>query len=322
MREAAFVRQNKEKWIAFEKAITLNAKISPDNLADYYIQLTNDLSYAQTYYPESKTLLYLNSIASQAHQKIYINKKESSNRIVSFWKYEFPLFFQQYHKTLFYAFLMFALATCVGIISTLYDDSFVRLILGDNYVNETLNNIDNGDPTAIYKSGGELGTFLGITINNIRVAIIAYAFGAIISVGTAYILFSNGVMLGAFFTFFYNKDLLFVASKSIWLHGTIEISVIVIAGCAGFVMGNSILFPKTYSRLVSFVKGAKDGLKIMISTIPFFIIAGFIEGFITRYSNMPVWLAMTIIFGSLALIVFYYIIYPIQLKRNYAASTH
>jgi len=322
MREAAFVKQNKEKWIAFEKAITLNSKISPDHLADYYIQLTNDLAYAQTYFQGSKTLLYLNSIASQAHQKIYINKRESSNRLVNFWKYEFPLFFQQYHRTLLYAFVIFAVATCVGIISTVYDDSFVRLILGDNYVNETLNNIDQGDPTAIYKSGGEIGTFLGITINNIRVAIIAYALGSLISVGTAYVLFSNGVMLGAFFTFFYNRDLLFVASKSIWLHGTIEISVIVIAGCAGLVMGNSILFPKTYSRMVSFVKGAKDGLKIMISTLPFFVIAGFIEGFITRYSNMPVWLAMSIIFSSLALIIFYYIIYPIQLKRQYAAAIH
>ncbi|MEM7187278.1 MAG: stage II sporulation protein M [Bacteroidota bacterium] len=322
MREAAFVKQNKEKWIAFEKAILHNSKISPDHLADYYIQLTNDLAYAQTYYQGSKTLLYLNSIASQAHQKIYINKKESSNRLVTFWKYEFPLFFKQFHRTLFYSFLIFALATCIGIISTLNDDSFVRLILGDQYVNETLNNIESGDPTAIYKSGGELGTFLGITINNIRVAIIAYAFGVLISIGTAYVLFSNGVMLGAFFTFFYNRDLLFEASKSIWLHGTIEISVIVVAGCAGLVMGNSILFPGTYSRMSSFVKGAKDGLKIMISTIPFFIVAGFIEGFITRYSNMPVWLAMTIIFASLSLIVFYYIIYPIKIHRDYAATTH
>ena len=97
MREAAFVKQNKEKWIAFETAITLNSKISPDDLADYYIQLTNDLAYAQTYYPESKTLQYLNSLASQAHQKIYINKKESKNRIINYWKYEFPLFFKQYH---------------------------------------------------------------------------------------------------------------------------------------------------------------------------------------------------------------------------------
>ncbi|GEQ85891.1 membrane protein [Patiriisocius marinistellae] len=318
MREAAFVKQNKEKWIAFEKAMRLNYQITPDYLADYYIQLTNDLAYAQTYYPESKTLQYLNSLASEAHQKIYKNKKESKNRIVSFWKYEFPIFFLQYQRTLLYAFLIFATATAIGIISTINDDSFVRLILGDNYVNQTLENIDNGDPTAIYKSGGEVGTFLGITINNIRVAFLAYAFGIITSLGTGYILFSNGVMLGAFFTFFYNRDLLFEASKTIWLHGTIEISVIVIAGCAGLIMGNSILFPKTYSRRVSFLKGAKDGLKVVVSTIPFFIIAGFIEGFVTRYSNMPVWLALSIIFSSLFLIVYYYIIYPIILNKKYA----
>ncbi|MCH2488750.1 MAG: stage II sporulation protein M [Flavobacteriales bacterium] len=322
MREAAFVKQNKEKWIAFEKAITLNSKISPDHLAEHYIQLTNDLAYAQTYYPDSKTLQYLNSLASQAHQKIYSNKKETKNRLVTFWKYEFPLFFLQHHKMLLYTFLLFAIATAIGVISTVNDDSFVRLILGDAYVNETLNNIEEGDPTAIYKSGGELGTFLGITINNIRVAIFAYAAGVITSIGTGYILFSNGVMLGAFFTFFYNRDLLFEASKTIWLHGTIEISVIVIAGCAGMVMGNSILFPKTYSRKVSFLKGAKDGLKIVISTIPFFIIAGFIEGFITRYNTMPVWLAMSIIFSSLALIIYYYIIYPIILNKKYAAGSY
>ncbi len=317
MREAAFVKQNKEKWIAFEKAIHENFKISPDQLADYYIHLTNDLSYAQTYYPDSKTLLYLNSLASQAHQKIYINKKESKNRVVEFWKTEFPLFFSQHQKTLFYTFLIFTTACCIGIISALNDSSFLRLILGDAYVNETLNNIEKGDPTAIYKSGSMVGSFLGITINNIRVAFLAYAFGVITSIGTAYVLFSNGIMLGAFMTFFYTKGLLFEASKSIWLHGTIEISVIIIAGCAGIVMGNSILFPKTYSRRVSFMKGAKDGLKIVVSTIPFFIIAGFIEGFITRYSNMPVWLAMLIIFSSLALILFYYVIYPNLLKKTY-----
>ncbi|MBL4654179.1 MAG: stage II sporulation protein M [Flavobacteriales bacterium] len=316
MREAAFVKQNKEKWIAFENAIHKKIKINPDALASYYIQLTNDLSFAQTYYPDSKTLLYLNSLASEAHQKIYINKKESKNKIVNFWKYEFPLFFKQHHKTLAYSFIIFALASGIGIISALNDDSFVRLILGDAYVNETINNISKGDPTAIYKSGSQVGTFIGITINNIKVAIFAFALGVFTSVGTAYILFSNGVMLGAFMAFFYTKGVLFEASKSVWLHGTIEISVIVIAGCAGLVMGNSILFPKTYSRRVSFMQGAKDGLKIVVSTIPFFIIAGFIEGFITRYSQMPLWLAMSIIFGSLSLIIYYYILYPIQLNKK------
>ncbi|MEO9893747.1 stage II sporulation protein M [Aurantibacter sp.] len=318
MREAAFVKQNKEKWMAFEKALTLNSQLNPDELADGYIHLTNDLAYAQTYYAESKTLLYLNSLASQAHQKIYKNKKESKNRIVSFWKTEFPLFFKQYHQTLGIAFLIFIIATAIGSLSALKDDTFVRLILGDGYVNQTLNNISEGDPTAIYKGGSEIGTFLGITINNIRVAFLAFSFGVITSIGTAYILFSNGVMLGAFITFFYTKGVFFEANKQIWLHGTIEISVIIIAGCAGLIMGNSILFPKTFSRRVSFMKGAKDGLKVVVSTIPFFVIAGFIEGFITRYSNMPNWLAFLIIGGSLALIIYYYIIYPILLNKQHA----
>lgn len=317
MREAAFVKQNKEKWIAFEKAINYNAQINPDELANGYIQLTNDLAYAQTYYADSKTLLYLNSIASQAHQKIYKNKKEQRNRIIDFWKTEFPLFFKQYHPTLGIAFLIFILAAAIGSISTIHDDSFVRLILGDAYVNETLSNIAKGDPTAIYKGGSEIGSFLGITINNIRVAFLAFAFGIIASIGTVYILFSNGVMLGAFITFFYTQHVFFEANKQIWLHGTIEISVIVIAGCAGLIMGNGILFPKTFSRRVSFMKGAKDGLKVVVSTIPFFVLAGFIEGFITRYSNMPVWLALGVIGLSLLLIVHYYIIYPILLNKKH-----
>lgn len=315
MREASFVKQNKEKWIAFEKALDNSVKINPDDLASYYIQLTNDLSYAQTYYPESKTLLYLNSLASQAHQKIYITKRESKNKIVSFWRDEFPLFFRQYHKTLLHTFLIFMAAVLIGVVSTLNDDSFVRLILGDGYVNMTIENIEKGEPMAVYKSGSSVGSFLGITINNIRVAIIAFAFGIFFSVGTIYVLFSNGIMLGAFITFFYNYGIL-EKTSTVWLHGTIEISVIVIAGCAGLVMGNSFLFPKTYSRRVAFMKGAKDGLKIVVSTIPFFIIAGFIEGFITRYGEqMPWFLAYGIIFLSLFLIVYYYIVYPILLNR-------
>ena len=203
MREASFVKRNKNKWLLFEDVLDNKEQISPDKLSDLYIEITDDLSYAKTFYPQSNTASYLNSIASKAHQKIYITKRESKNKIVSFWKYEFPLFFQQYHLMLFYTFLLFSISTCIGIVSTLNDDSFIRLILGDAYVNETINNIEKGDPTAIYKSGSEIGTFLGITINNIRVAFVAYAFGVITSIGTAWILFRNGIMLGAFFTFFY-----------------------------------------------------------------------------------------------------------------------
>ena len=123
-------------------------------------------------------------------------------------------------------------------------------------------------------------------------------------------------MLGSFLYFFYDKGLLWESSRTIWIHGTIEISVIIIAGCAGLVLGNGLLFPDTYSRLDSFKKSIKAGLKIMLSTVPFFIIAGFLEGFVTRHTEMPDWLAITIILASLTLIIYYYVIYPIKLTNQ------
>ena len=123
-------------------------------------------------------------------------------------------------------------------------------------------------------------------------------------------------MLGSFQYFFYEKGLLWESVRTIWIHGTIEISVIIVAACAGLVVGRSILFPGTYTRLASFVQGVKAGLKVVISTIPFFIIAGFLEGFVTRHTEMPDWLAILIIGLSLALILYYYVFYPILLNKR------
>ena len=316
MREAAFVKQNKDKWVAFEEALNSKRQLSPDQLSDLYIEITDHLSYTKTFYPSSNTQIYLNSIASQAHQKIYKTKRESKNRIVSFWKTEFPQMFYAHQSELLISFLVFTFFCLVGAFSSANDGDFVRSILGDGYVNMTLDNIEKGDPLAVYKQMGEFNMFLGITINNIKVALFAFALGIFLGVGTLWILLRNGLMLGSFQYFFYDKGLLWESVRTIWIHGTIEISVIIIAGCAGLVMANGMLFPGTYSRLESFKRGVKNGLKIVISTLPFFIMAGFLEGFVTRHTQMPDVLAITIIIASLGLIIFYYIIYPYQLNKK------
>ncbi|KAA1244275.1 stage II sporulation protein M [Aquimarina sp. RZ0] len=316
MREAAFVKQNKDKWLKFESVLVNNAQITPDELSSLYVEITDHLSYASTFYPKSQTFNYLNGLASNAHQKIYKTKKEKKNRFYSFWVKEFPLEFYAYQKELLIVFLISVLFTAVGVYSSATDGAFVRSILGDGYVNMTLENIANEDPMAVYKKMGETNMFLGITINNIRVALNCFILGIMLGIGTVYMLMQNFIMLGSFQYFFYEKGLLWESARTIWIHGTIEISVIIIAGCAGLVVGNSILFPKTYTRLTSFINGVKAGLKIVISTIPFFIIAGFLEGFVTRHTEMPDWLAIFIITLSLGLILFYYVIYPRQLYKK------
>lgn len=317
MREAAFVRQNKDKWVKYESLLKNNTSNSPEEIADIYVELSDDLSFAKTYYAGSNTVKYLNSLAASAHQKIYRNKKESGNRFIKFYTKEFPLHFYQFRKHLLLSFSIFFIFTLIGAYSSATNTAFVRSILGDAYVNMTLENIANNDPMAVYKEAAQTDMFLGITINNIRVALMTFAFGVIAGLGTVFLLMQNAVMLGSFQYFFYEKGLLWESARTIWIHGTIEISVIIVAGCAGLVVGRSMLFPGTYSRLKSFTMGIKDGLKIVVSTVPFFIIAGFLEGFVTRITSMPDWLAILIISLSLFAILFYYVFYPSIIYKKY-----
>ena len=299
-----------------EAFIYSKENMDTDKLASLFIELTDDLSYSRTFYPESKTTQYLNSLTAKVHQSIYKNKKERKERFIQFWKYEVPLLFYKHRMKMIVSFSIFLLSMLIGVVSSAGDSGFVRLIMGDSYVNMTLENIDKGDPLAVYKQMNGVDMFLGITFNNIRVSFIAFMLGLLISFGTAWILMSNGIMLGAFQYFFHVHDLLFESILVIWIHGTLEISAIIIAGAAGLVLGNSILFPGTFSRRESLRRGAKEGLKIVVSLVPIFIMAGFLESFVTRYTEMPVPVSLTIIIGTLSFVIWYFFIYPIRVYHN------
>lgn len=312
MREALFVKQNSEKWKAYEQLKTTR----PDELADRFIDITNDLAYARTFYPKSKTTSYLNGIASLLHQSIYKNKKEEASRFVSFWRHELPMLFYTYRRQLLYAFLFFLISAAIGALSAKYDETFVRLILGDSYVNMTNENISKGDPFGVYKQQGEMEMFLGIAANNIYVAMVTFVSGVMAAVGPVFFLLKNGVMLGSFEYYFFSKGLGMESVLVIWIHGTLEISAIIIAGAAGLVLGHGLLFPRTYTRLQAFKNSAKDGTKIAAGMVPVLLVAAFFEGFITRHTGMPLWLSISILAGSLAFIIWYVILYPLKLAKR------
>jgi hypothetical protein len=160
MREVAFIKQNKAKWLEIEQVINGKMKKNPDDLSSLYINLINDLSFSQTYYPKSKTTVYLNFLSSQIFQKIYKTKRIEENRIKYFFTTEVPLTVYQYRRYLYYAFVFFILFVGIGVISSVYDKDFATLILGEGYVNQTLENIKKGDPTAIYGTGANWSTSL------------------------------------------------------------------------------------------------------------------------------------------------------------------
>jgi uncharacterized membrane protein SpoIIM required for sporulation len=313
MREAAFLQKHAEKWQQFETLLADRENVHPDTLANLFIQLTDDVSYSRTFYPDSKTTKYLNTLAAKVHQEIYKNKREKGNRFARFWKYDVPEAMFESRRELVYAFVIFVVAILVGVISTQRDDAFARLILGDGYVNMTLENIKSGDPLGVYGRDNPFDMFVRITFNNIQVSLYAFVLGMLYSLGTAYLLFKNGIMLGVFHTFLHQNGYLGKSLMVVYIHGTFEISAIIIAGAAGFVLGNSLLFPGTFTRGESFKSGARRGMKIIAGLIPVFIAAGFLESFVTRFTSMPVILSLAIIFSSLAIVVYYFIMYPFKI---------
>lgn len=310
MKEVTFIRQNLDKWRGYEN-VAETARIStPDEIAEAYIDVTTDLAFAQTHYPLSRITLYLNNLASALHNEIYRVKRERWSRLFTFWTQEMPQTIWEARRELLTSFIIFIISIAIGVLSQWLDPDFARMFLGNAYVEMTLDNIERGEPMSVYGSMPEDMMFGMITMNNIYVSFITFVMGLFTSFGTGIMLFRNGVMVGVFQTFFAQQDLLWESMLGIWLHGTIEISSIVVAGAAGIALGNGWLFPGTYSRLQSFRQGAKRGLKIVVGTVPLFCIAGFIESFITRHTEWPVTVRLTIILLSAAFIIWYFVILP------------
>ena len=222
----------------------------PDQLADAYTELTADLAFAQTHYPRSRITIYLNNLASALHNEIYRNKREKWGRLITFWTQEVPDVMWKERRLLLLSFVIFMISVLVGVVSTLGDESFPRLILGDGYMDMTLENIAKGQPMGVYGQESEANMFLSITLNNIMVSFNVFVSGVLTSFMSGILLFRNGIMIGCFDTFFYQHGLLGESLLATMLHGTLELSAIIVAGAAGLAIGNGWLFPGTYSGSV------------------------------------------------------------------------
>ncbi|HMO61545.1 MAG TPA: stage II sporulation protein M [Ferruginibacter sp.] len=322
MREGMFIKKNVDKWNRYQQQKTDD----PDETAERFITLVDDLSYAKTFYPHSRVTRWINGIAASVYQEVYKTRKEKYSRIFSFWHTELPLLFKKHHRILGITFLVFILFVSIGVLGAAKDETFIRAVLGNGYVDMTEDNIAKGDPFGVYRDDNPFTMFVQIALNNIFVAFLACAGGLLIGLGTLYLMWQNGLMLGCFQYMFFAKGLGFKSIMVIWIHGTLEILAIVISATAGMIIANGLLFPGTYSRLVSFKRGVKDALKVMLVLVPVFILAAFLESYVTHLmsntygkapdAGLPVWAGAGILLLSFAFIAWYFIIHPIRLHRK------
>lgn len=144
-------------------------------------------------------------------------------------------------------------------------------------------------------SGGDLGLAVGtqatlagqILTNNIQVSFLAFAGGILAGVGTTLVLLFNGALIGgvAGLTVAAGRPGPFLSLVA--PHGVLELSVIAVSGAAGLTVGWALIDPGRRSRRAALGEGARGGGEIVLGTMPWFVLAGLVEGFVTP-TSLPV----------------------------------
>ncbi|NLP52789.1 stage II sporulation protein M [Bacillus sp. RO1] len=278
-----FIKQHRGQWKELEKlASDLHKRknITGKNLERFhslYQKAAQHLSYSQTYFPEEEVTFYLNGLVSKSHNLLYKDQITSWKQASDFLGHKFiGLLFEQW-KFVLVALLLFTIGGLGSYFAVLYDPLYLYSILPGDMA-------QNFDPEKLGDSDGRVDAPVmsaSILTNNIQVAILAFAGGITFGLLTVYVLIYNGIIVGAISALFWHYDKTYEFWAYIVPHGMIELTAIFIAGGAGLLMGYKLFVPGEYSRGYQLKWNAKRSLQLLLGTIPLFIIAGIIEGFIT-----------------------------------------
>jgi len=283
-------------------------RLSRDDLRRFgrlYRAVTSHLAAAQTYFPSSETSQYLNQLVAQAHASIYRSRSLTFRSLFHLFSREIPAAFQKRIRYIALAFFLFTGAVLIGFIGCYFEEDLPRIIVGDEYIDKTEDNIARGDPCAVYKTGIKPLASSMIMTNNLGVTFYAFALGVTMGIGTTLIMIFNGVVLGVIAFVFHQHQYTIEFMSTVMVHGTIELSCIFIAGGAGLLLGDAIINPGDRLRKDALVQNGKEAVKLILGIIPWLILAGLIEGFVTPIDlSLLSRIAIIIVTGALFIAYF------------------
>lgn len=290
-----FITDRKDNWERLEELLDLLRGTSLRRLSraevrefgELYRRAAADLAIARAETRDPKLVSYLNSLVIRAHGKIY---RAESNGAAVVWKFfasELPRTFRAniwYMVIAFATFMVFSVASFyLCYVSSDFSDH-----LGLEQV--ALFARENERWWLELNRANEIGSSAILT-NNILVSLKAFAFGAILGVGTLYVLAFNGLHIGGVLGVCWRENTPFAHELLTFMvgHGVVELSCIFMAGGAGMMLGYAIVNPGDLTRSQALKKKGMEAARIVVGCAVFLIFAGIIEGFLSP-SALPAWI--------------------------------
>jgi uncharacterized membrane protein SpoIIM required for sporulation len=284
LKEEQFIKTNTNTWRELEGfSIAINkkgVKSLPSNEVKKFLSTfrlcSHHLAYARTHYPDSSVVNYLNSLISKCHSHIYAVKRTSPSQLFKYIGYEFPTLLKEHKWFVLSSFAFFAFGVLLSLILVLGNTDNANIFLPAAMIESVKSGTAGGGGQWNYPLMSSY-----IMFNNISVSLRAFVFGITLGLGTIYVLFMNGALLGALTALMY----MYGNPKHYWSlilpHGVIELTAIFISGAAGLIIAKSMLLPGEFTRKHSLINGAKKAVSLVMGVIFMLVIAGIIEGFFT-----------------------------------------
>jgi len=282
-----FIKLHREEWKQLEQYISQLNKgrkhLSSETISEFdrlYQKVAQHLSYSQTYFPNEDVTYYINDLVAKSHNLLYKDQITSGKQIRDFFTRKFVGLLYEQWKFIVVAMLLFFAGGLAGFLAIVDDPLHIYSVLPADVS-------QNVDPERLGEGHDAIDSSLvsaEIMTNNIQVAILAFASGITFGILTIYLMVFNGLLVGALAGLFWHYNMTYEFWAYIVPHGMIELTAIFIAGGAGLLMGYKLFAPGKYSRAYQLKHHGKRAVQLFLGTVPLFVVAGIIEGFITPAS--------------------------------------
>jgi uncharacterized membrane protein SpoIIM required for sporulation len=293
MRVDQFYQSRRGDWQTLSQLLDRCQKgivqLSPqdvDSLGRLYHAATSDLALAQRDFPSHKVTLYLNQLVARAHAVVYRGEPMAHRRLLHFATTGFPQAYRQTLPFFLVAMLLFVLpALGAGLIINWQPHTAQWLLpAGSQDVIPSIEDQELWTDIPVHKRP-YASSF--IMQNNIQVAFLAFGSGILAGLPTLWIMVFNGLLIGGLTGLTAHHGIGFELWTFVIGHGTIELTMIFIAGGSGLMLGWSVIHPGLMSRRDALTAAARRAVLLVIGCVPLLVLAGLIEGFISPAENVP-----------------------------------
>ena len=289
LKSAQFRREREAAWRELEGLLARLEKgglevLTADELHRLpvlYRSAVSSLSVATAISLDKNLLDYLTALVGRAYIAVYGAKRRVGEAIEDFFLHRFPWAVRRYFLFVLAAYALLGLGVLTGYRLTLADPERYYSLVDEGMAQGRNPAASTKELREILYSGGKgpLGLFATyLFTHNAKIGMVCFAVGFVAGVPVIYLLFTNGLILGAMAALYQTRGL--GAEFWAWIlpHGLTELSAVCLCGAGGMAIGASLLFPGRHTRIRNLALQGREVSLLALGSVAMFLVAGLIEG--------------------------------------------